>query len=1197
MGPRAGRAAGLLLLLLAVGAPLSGQAFEFLDGKLQVHGFFEEQIRGLSRDFDPTDDLDLAQWYHVLNLEVEWEAAPAGWGPLDLVSFFSRLEARYDCVWTRGCGLFPSVNAFGDRAEHLPKRVIDQRRSGFTGQLQLGDRRGYAGVGQVEADYGFLNVPRGDTRAPLQFFQTPGFSILFGIAGPDGVVETGDDPSPFVYDEILRNCVFNARKLKGFDGGLDPFRSQGPWNPGCKVQPIGRLRGKPNPLNPFDENPVLFGPDQIKGTADDASANVFGVLGGSNELPFRPAPLFLAADGTPRPDLVATGVLDPAARAAPHDAQGIFLPNPELARLIRQGDLGSFDQNFRQAELEWNRGASQQDEKELKELYVDLEMFDSRLWIRGGKQSIVWGKTELFRTTDQFNPQDLALASLPSLEESRIALWALRGVWSFYSVGPLEDLRLEMAFNYDQFEPADLGRCGEPFSPNPVCDKTFGLFAYGLTGVGLAGEVRPPDPWNDFKGIEAGARLEWRWGRFSFQLSDFYGYNDFPFADKIFDFERNVDPESGRPRRLNLRGACVTGAEPACLGVALNPASPAGNPFTDLDGDGNPDRFGDLDCDGVAPDDPRCNPDADPGSIAIPHEQRLDLLANASVNQWLFAMVCATSFGASDVAPESCGQNVFNSQSDQGFFTLAQLFSAVLAGSPSARTALALPSGLIPGITLPLIQLNRDPGDATPGSDFGPPARKNPVDPSFSQFAALDETLGQRLTPQQEALLGCGPHWGTHCDDDGIDLGLVETSAIMQSWPGFEGTFGDWVVDGRPQAGTQDFVLSGTAGSPCTRFEDGQLFILPGCRGPDYNEDVLRTLYGIPNASGAYDPLVDGCARDDGSPECAGAATLAIPGTVIDGTNTLGPAVGQPFASEMSALSWNFLQALVSFSSPRDFAVTPTPDDPLLSEFDIDDPFGLGRPDNACSFRRPQFCFAVIGLFNLSGVQRNSLRAAGNERFGRRDFQWHSGGTAVLRYERRNVLGFALDFAEDRSKSNWSLEATWIEGLQFLDVNQEDQRTTADTFNLTLSADRPTFINFLNPNRTFLFNTQWFFQYVDGYQRGFITTGPFNMLATFTVFTGYSQDRLLTFVTGVYDFESNSGGFLPQVIYRFTENFSATVGLNLFFGGWDERPTELRPIGTHRNRVGGDAYKSFWENGLSAVRDRDEIFLRVRYSF
>ena len=103
-----------------------------------------------------------------------------------------------------------------------------------------------------------------------------------------------------------------------------------------------------------------------------------------------------------------------------------------------------------------------------------------------------------------------------------------------------------------------------------------------------------------------------------------------------------------------------------------------------------------------------------------------------------------------------------------------------------------------------------------------------------------------------------------------------------------------------------------------------------------------------------------------------------------------------------------------------------------------------------------------------------------------------------------------------------------------------------DRYNLTISVDRPTFINFLNQNRTFFFNTQWFFQWINGYERGFYGNGPFNMLATFTVTTGYFQDRLLPGVTFVYDFGSVSGGILPELTYRFTENFSATVGMGQY---------------------------------------------------
>jgi hypothetical protein len=155
----------------------------------------------------------------------------------------------------------------------------------------------------------------------------------------------------------------------------------------------------------------------------------------------------------------------------------------------------------------------------------------------------------------------------------------------------------------------------------------------------------------------------------------------------------------------------------------------------------------------------------------------------------------------------------------------------------------------------------------------------------------------------------------------------------------------------------------------------------------------------------------------------------------------------------------------------------------------------------------------------------------------------------------------------------------------------------SDTFNLTVSVDRPTFINFLNPNRTFFFNSQWFFQYIAGYRDGFLANGPLNVLATFTVFTGYHQDRLMIFYTTVYDFGSRSGGLLPQVIYRFNENFSASLGINAFFGQEQYKDSAVSELRAGLNRVGKHAYEDGVENGLTVLRDRDEIYMTLRYTF
>jgi len=54
--------------------------------------------------------------------------------------------------------------------------------------------------------------------------------------------------------------------------------------------------------------------------------------------------------------------------------------------------------------------------------------------------------------------------------------------------------------------------------------------------------------------------------------------------------------------------------------------------------------------------------------------------------------------------------------------------------------------------------------------------------------------------------------------------------------------------------------------------------------------------------------------------------------------------------------------------------------------------------------------------------------------------------------------------------------------------------------------------------------------------------------------------------------------------------------MNWFFGEWQtkEMPISvLQPM----NRTGRYRDKVFVENGVSAVRDHDEIYLRLRYTF
>ena len=90
---------------MLLGATRSAHAFEYFDGRIQVHGYFEETVRAISTNFN--ESLDLTQWYNILRIEMDIDIAKDGWGPFDSVGAYIGAEVRYDCIWTRACGISP----------------------------------------------------------------------------------------------------------------------------------------------------------------------------------------------------------------------------------------------------------------------------------------------------------------------------------------------------------------------------------------------------------------------------------------------------------------------------------------------------------------------------------------------------------------------------------------------------------------------------------------------------------------------------------------------------------------------------------------------------------------------------------------------------------------------------------------------------------------------------------------------------------------------------------------------------------------------------------------------------------------------------------------------------------------------------------------------------------------------------------
>jgi len=107
----------------------------------------------------------------------------------------------------------------------------------------------------------------------------------------------------------------------------------------------------------------------------------------------------------------------------------------------------------------------------IRELYVtkDLDLGGTdHLFLKIGKQQVIWGRTDLFRVLDVINPVDFSRNNIyDELQDIRIPMWITTAEWRMGATSHLQDSNLQLVWNFDKFRPDDLGQCG---TPNVILD-------------------------------------------------------------------------------------------------------------------------------------------------------------------------------------------------------------------------------------------------------------------------------------------------------------------------------------------------------------------------------------------------------------------------------------------------------------------------------------------------------------------------------------------------------------------------------------------------------------------------------------------------------------------------------------------------------------------------------------------------------
>ncbi|MBL8469058.1 DUF1302 family protein [Methyloversatilis discipulorum] len=118
----------------------------------------------------------------------------------------------------------------------------------------------------------------------------------------------------------------------------------------------------------------------------------------------------------------------------------------------------------------------------LREAYVKktFTLDDQRsIFLKVGKQQVVWGRTDLFRVLDVINPVDYSRNNIyDELEDIRIPMWMVQAEYRMGGSESMQERNLQVVWNFDKFRPNNLGQCG---TANTILDA--GCFFRGMKNL------------------------------------------------------------------------------------------------------------------------------------------------------------------------------------------------------------------------------------------------------------------------------------------------------------------------------------------------------------------------------------------------------------------------------------------------------------------------------------------------------------------------------------------------------------------------------------------------------------------------------------------------------------------------------------------------------------------------------------------
>jgi hypothetical protein len=152
-------------------------------------------------------------------------------------------------------------------------------------------------------------------------------------------------------------------------------------------------------------------------------------------------------------------------------------------------------------------------------------------------------------------------------------------------------------------------------------------------------------------------------------------------------------------------------------------------------------------------------------------------------------------------------------------------------------------------------------------------------------------------------------------------------------------------------------------------------------------------------------------------------------------------------------------------------------------------------------------------------------------------------------------VGTSFDYYVDSIKSALRVEVAYTSGEEFVNTLNPALYSESNVVRWVIGVDRPTFIRFLNPNKSFLISMQLFGQHLLDHELIDTPAGKAgmpdwkdNILATLLIQGGYFNNRLTPTLLMAYDLKANSFVMGPSINWLFSDHWNITLGANLKFG-------------------------------------------------